>query len=57
MSLDEIVSAYPSLNISDVYAALAYYHDHRADIDADIKTDDDHWAESTGKVPARSSTD
>jgi uncharacterized protein (DUF433 family) len=45
MSPDEIVSAYPSLTLSDVYAALAYYHDHRAEIDADIKADDDHWAE------------
>jgi hypothetical protein len=44
MSPDEIVSAYPSLTPSDVYAALAYYHDHRADIDADIKADDDHDA-------------
>ena len=38
------MSAYPSLTLSDVYAALAYYHDHRPDIDADIKADDDHWA-------------
>jgi uncharacterized protein (DUF433 family) len=45
MSPDEIVSAYPSLTLSDVYAALAFYHDHRADIDADIKADDDHFAE------------
>ncbi len=45
MSLDEIVSAYPSLTLSDVYTALAYYHDHRADVDADIKADDEHWAE------------
>jgi uncharacterized protein (DUF433 family) len=38
MSPDEIVSAYPTLTLSDVHAALAYYHDHRAD----IKSDDDH---------------
>jgi uncharacterized protein (DUF433 family) len=44
-SPDEIASAYPSLTLSDIYAALAYYHDHRDDIDADIKADDDHWAE------------
>jgi uncharacterized protein (DUF433 family) len=51
MSPDEIVSAYPSLTLSDVYAALAYYHDHRADIDADIKTDDDHWTEIERQNP------
>src|SRR5436190_20220999 len=37
MSPDEIVSAYPHLTLADVYAALAYYHDHRAQIDADIR--------------------
>lgn len=37
MSPDEIVSAYPSITLSDVYSALAYYHDHRAEIDADIR--------------------
>ena len=36
MSPDEIVSTCPSLSLSDVYAALAYYHDHRATIDAQI---------------------
>jgi len=51
MSPDEIVSAYPSLTLSDVYAALAYYHDHRAAIDADIKDDDDHWAEVERENP------
>lgn len=50
---DEIVSAYPSLTLSDVYAALAYYHDHRAEIDADIKADDEHWAEIERQNPER----
>jgi uncharacterized protein (DUF433 family) len=40
MSPDEIVSAFPTIKLSDVYAALAYYHDHRAEIDADIKAAD-----------------
>jgi uncharacterized protein (DUF433 family) len=53
MSPDEIVSAYPSLTLSDIYAALAFYHDHRADIDADIKADDDHWAEIQHQNPGR----
>lgn len=37
MSADEIVSAYPTLKLSDVYAALAYYFDNRERIDADIE--------------------
>src|SRR5438270_12671816 len=36
MSPDEIVSAYPSLTLADVRAALAYYHENRGPIDADI---------------------
>ncbi len=36
MSPDEIVSAYPSLTLSDVHAALAYYYEHRDRIDAEI---------------------
>jgi uncharacterized protein (DUF433 family) len=53
MSPDEIASAYPSLTLGDVYAALAYYHDHRAEIDADIKADDEHWAEVERQDPGR----
>src|SRR5437870_1332809 len=36
MSPDEIVSSYPSLTLSDVHAALAYYYENREQIDADI---------------------
>jgi uncharacterized protein (DUF433 family) len=53
LSLDEIASAYPSLTLSDVHAALAYYYDHRADIDADIKSDDEHWADIERQNPGR----
>jgi uncharacterized protein (DUF433 family) len=53
MSPDEIVSAYPGLTLSDVYVALAYYHDHQAVIDADIKADDDHWAQIQRQNPGR----
>jgi uncharacterized protein (DUF433 family) len=37
LSPDEIVSDWPSLTLSDVHAALAYYYDHREQIDADIR--------------------
>ena len=33
LSADEIVSKYPQLSLASVYSALAYYHDHREDID------------------------
>lgn len=38
-SVDEIVASYPQLSLSDVYAALTYYHDHREQIDQDMRDD------------------
>jgi uncharacterized protein (DUF433 family) len=42
-SADEIVADFPQLSLSDVYAALAYYHDHREQIDQDIREDEDFF--------------
>ena len=39
-SVDEIVADFPQLSLADVYAALAYYHDHREQIDQDIREDE-----------------
>lgn len=36
MSPDEIVHQYPTLTLSDVYAALAYYWDHCDEIEQSI---------------------
>lgn len=36
MSPDEILSQYPGLALGDVYAALAYYHDHMDEIRAHL---------------------
>ena len=49
MTAEEIVATYPTLSLPDVYAALAYYHGHRPEIDADIKADEQFAAE----MPAR----
>ena len=35
-SADEIATEY-DLSLADIYAALAYYFDHRAEIDASIR--------------------
>lgn len=40
MSAEEIVATYPTLSLPAVYAALAYYHSHRDEIDADIADDE-----------------
>jgi uncharacterized protein (DUF433 family) len=42
-SADEIVSGYPQLSLADVYAALAYYHDHREQIDNDLREDEEFF--------------
>ena len=44
MSPDEIVATYPTLTLAQVHAALAYYHGHRAEIDADIRADEEFVA-------------
>src|SRR5438067_5135741 len=37
MSTEEIVSAHPSITLSEVHAALAYYYENRQQIDAAIE--------------------
>jgi uncharacterized protein (DUF433 family) len=52
MSPDEIVSNYPSITLSDVYAALAYYHDHLEEIRQQIKEDEQYAQELQAKTPS-----
>ena len=42
---DQIVADFPQLSLADVYAALAYYHDHREEIDRQIREDDETIAQ------------
>jgi uncharacterized protein (DUF433 family) len=51
MSPDEIAATYPSITLADVYAALAYYHDHRDEIRARMKADEEFVAELQAKAP------
>ena len=44
-SADQIVADFPQLSLADVYAALAYYHDHREEIDRQIREDDQFVAQ------------
>lgn len=39
ISPDEIVSRFPQLTLADVYAALAYYWDHREEMQRQAKED------------------
>ncbi len=54
MSAEEIVATHPTLSLPAVYAALAYYHGHRQEIDADIEADERFVAEMREKAgPSR----
>jgi uncharacterized protein (DUF433 family) len=39
MTPDEIVEAYPHLTLAQVHAALAYYWEHRDEIEQEIRAD------------------
>ncbi len=53
MSPTEIVVSHPTISLSDVHAALAYYYDHRVEIDADIAADEELAAEVEAQYPSR----
>ena len=36
---EEIVRHYPYLKLAEVHSAMAYYHDHAAEIDAEIQAE------------------
>ena len=40
-TVEEILERYPQLRPSDVYDALAYAHDHLAEIERDLAADDE----------------
>jgi uncharacterized protein (DUF433 family) len=52
MSPDEIVYHYPTITLADVYAALAYYHDHQEEIRQDIEASEDFAKRLQGNKPS-----
>lgn len=52
MEPDEIATGY-GLTLGEVYAALAYYHDHRDEIDSAIRADDELVAELRRRTPSK----
>ncbi len=44
MSPEEIQYQYPGISLADVHAALAYYFDHREEIQAEFRKDEE-WAD------------
>ena len=53
MSPDEIVGAYPTLSLSDVHAALAYYFDNVEEIRNDIRHNDELADQLRALFPSR----
>ncbi len=52
LSPDEIVSQYPTITLADVYAALAYYHDHIEEIRQQIREHEEFAREMQAKTPS-----
>jgi uncharacterized protein (DUF433 family) len=51
MSPDEIVDQFPTITLADVHAALAYYWDHRDEIEQNIIADHEFVEEFRRKRP------
>jgi uncharacterized protein (DUF433 family) len=51
-SAEKIANDY-NLSLADVYAALAYYHDHREEIDKSIKDGEKLVEEMKKKIPSK----
>jgi len=51
LSADEIATEY-GLSLSDVYAALAYYYDHREEIDRAMRADEEFIAALRKRTPS-----
>ncbi len=52
LSPDEIVSQYPTITLADVYAALAYYHDHLEEIRQQIREGEAFARELQSQTPS-----
>jgi uncharacterized protein (DUF433 family) len=50
---EQIVSEFPHLTLASIYAALAYYHDHREEINAEIAADRAWYEEQREKQLSR----
>ena len=53
MSADEIVEEFPTITKADVYAALAYYWDHKDELDRKIASDAAYVEEMMRLYPGR----
>lgn len=52
LSADTIASKY-DLSLAEIYAALAYYFDHREELEAELQSDEAFLAEMKRRYPGR----
>ena len=52
-SADEIVGFFPGVSLSDVHSALAYYFDHREEIQSELAADREAEEHLGGRSPSR----
>lgn len=53
MSPDEIVAMFPGITLADVHAALAYYFDHREEIEAEFRQEAETAEALKPRFPSR----
>jgi uncharacterized protein (DUF433 family) len=53
MSPDEVIAAHPHLSLAQVHAALAYFYDHRDEIEAAMQTAEEIEAGLRARFPSR----
>jgi uncharacterized protein (DUF433 family) len=46
----EIHEQYPDLSFAQIYSALAYYYDHKAELDAEMRRVDEHVDRLTAEI-------
>ncbi len=52
MTPSEIVSKWPHLTLASIYAALAYYHDHREEMNAELAADEAWYEDQKSRSPS-----
>lgn len=53
MSPDEVIAAHPHLSLAQVHAALAYFYDHRDEIDLAMRDAEEVESRLRERFPAR----
>jgi uncharacterized protein (DUF433 family) len=53
LSADEVVAAHPHLTLGQVHGALAYFYDHRDEIESAMREADDIETELRARFPSR----